>query len=665
MLDQSLLQSHFIGRDGFRWWIGQVPPIKDEKGDVWGEQANKQGWGIRVKVRILGYHPLDPEELSNQDLPWAQVMLPTTAGSGSAFYGVNSKVGQGDMVIGFFMDGDNAQIPIIMGVLGKTKEWSEAGYKNPFSPFTGFTENIKNPDSSMRGGKNGLPTNEDTPESQGAPPLIDPKNGQTSFSGTGQKVIFANTCENTTQSIITTEIDNLLKWVDEKQAKLGEYREKVQKAAQVIKSALGWLINEMFKKLELFLVGTQEKPGIIPRGIQLLYTVIYGSVLAATGDPAIAHQAGVTAEKTLIAPVQLLEKALVCIKNAVLDGLTNFIVNLLESLIENVKSFVTCAAEQFIGVILNSIVDNISGALTSALDGALGILGVVFNVASFLRGGLDSFSSLFDCGQSNTKCDGTKEWIVGVGPKSSEEINIGNIFNAVNEVGSLISGTVEGVSGAIGDFQNAASAISSTVDIFNGNSSLSLSACYTGYPKNRGPARIKIFGGGGTGATAVPICISTTENPHSIIGSRITNKGSGYRFPPFVEIIDDSGIGYGAKARATINSKGELQSIYMVSIGVNYPPCEETINGVIDTVIQSSGLDYSPNDTAIDDFGNEYDLIIDNGKIISARPINTVEISGLPQITVNSDTGFGAVISPVFGSISPSFETQTQIDCPV
>ena len=48
MLDQSLLQSHFIGRDGFRWWIGQVAPQ-----EVQGIQLDKDGWGNRLKVRIL------------------------------------------------------------------------------------------------------------------------------------------------------------------------------------------------------------------------------------------------------------------------------------------------------------------------------------------------------------------------------------------------------------------------------------------------------------------------------------------------------------------------------------------------------------------------------------------------------------------------------------
>ena len=51
MIGESLVQSNFIGRDGFKWWIGQVAP-EDSQGD----QLNEIGdaWGNRVKVRIMG-----------------------------------------------------------------------------------------------------------------------------------------------------------------------------------------------------------------------------------------------------------------------------------------------------------------------------------------------------------------------------------------------------------------------------------------------------------------------------------------------------------------------------------------------------------------------------------------------------------------------------------
>ena len=144
MIDESILKSNFIGRDGFRWWIGQIPPIEAQK-----TQANGGGWGNRTKVRILGYHPYSTAELSNDDLPWAQVLMPTTSGSGAANYAVNPKLRPGDTVFGFFLDGDNAQIPVIMGCFGRTDQVPSTKFASPFVPFTGYTKRIPAPNGTL------------------------------------------------------------------------------------------------------------------------------------------------------------------------------------------------------------------------------------------------------------------------------------------------------------------------------------------------------------------------------------------------------------------------------------------------------------------------------------------------------------------------------------
>ena len=137
MLDQAAIQNNFVGRDGFRWWIGQIPPYESM-----AEQLGNKGWGNRFKVRIMGYHPASEAELSNEDLPWAQVLLPPTAGSGAANAMTSVQIQPGDIVFGFFLDGDNAQIPIIQSVFGRTDLSSSAEYSSPFTPFTGFSQAI-------------------------------------------------------------------------------------------------------------------------------------------------------------------------------------------------------------------------------------------------------------------------------------------------------------------------------------------------------------------------------------------------------------------------------------------------------------------------------------------------------------------------------------------
>ena len=62
MIDESLIKSNFIGRDSFRWWVGQIAPIESLR-----KQNKGEGWGNRYKVRILGYHPFSKEDLPDKE----------------------------------------------------------------------------------------------------------------------------------------------------------------------------------------------------------------------------------------------------------------------------------------------------------------------------------------------------------------------------------------------------------------------------------------------------------------------------------------------------------------------------------------------------------------------------------------------------------------------
>ena len=47
--------------------------------------------------------------------------------------------------MGFFLDGDDAQLPVILGIFANTNNYyaSDEEYKSPFQPFTGYTSKIK------------------------------------------------------------------------------------------------------------------------------------------------------------------------------------------------------------------------------------------------------------------------------------------------------------------------------------------------------------------------------------------------------------------------------------------------------------------------------------------------------------------------------------------
>ena len=209
MIDESLLKSNFLGRDGFRWWIGQIPPAESMD-----KQINKDGWGNRTKVRILGYHPYDDGELPNEELPWAQILLSTTDGSGASNMATNHKIRPGDIVFGFFLDGDNAQIPVISGVFGRTDQVPSTTYTSPFVPFTGYTDRIPNDGSKVKINEQNGQTNTVQEAPVHLPPATANSINQIAYSSViGDNVYFATAQTDSKMNKISTELENAIKYL--------------------------------------------------------------------------------------------------------------------------------------------------------------------------------------------------------------------------------------------------------------------------------------------------------------------------------------------------------------------------------------------------------------------------------------------------------------------
>ena len=118
---------NFVGKDGFFWWVGEVEDNEDpmELG--------------RVKCRVLGYYTNvrggTTSDLPTKDLPWA-VVLQHTSQAGNDGQGESSgQLQPGAIVMGFFLDGESAQMPIILGVM-RVKKSAASNSKNIFA-FTG------------------------------------------------------------------------------------------------------------------------------------------------------------------------------------------------------------------------------------------------------------------------------------------------------------------------------------------------------------------------------------------------------------------------------------------------------------------------------------------------------------------------------------------------
>lgn len=121
----SLFNPGFLGAH-FNWWIGQIADDSTWRDNALpGKHESPEqipGWGRRYKVRIVGLHDREEEIISSDQLPWANVMYPITSGGGQTGASQTSNLRQGMFVFGFFLDGQDQQVPVIMGVLGNNAQ---------------------------------------------------------------------------------------------------------------------------------------------------------------------------------------------------------------------------------------------------------------------------------------------------------------------------------------------------------------------------------------------------------------------------------------------------------------------------------------------------------------------------------------------------------------
>lgn len=98
-----MYEQHFIGKNGFIWWIGVIE-----------NRLDPLGLG-RCQVRIFGWHgdgsPESKTKLPVEDLPWAQAIYPITNPPTTTMH----QLRVGDWVVGFFLDGEAGQAPVMFG----------------------------------------------------------------------------------------------------------------------------------------------------------------------------------------------------------------------------------------------------------------------------------------------------------------------------------------------------------------------------------------------------------------------------------------------------------------------------------------------------------------------------------------------------------------------
>lgn len=101
----------------FVWWTGVVEDRQDPL---------KAG---RCRVRIVGAHTPNKSDLPTNKLPWAQPLLAVNDTATPQYK-------EGDYVVGFYFDGQDSQVPIVMGIVPGIPQEARAasiGFSDPRS----------------------------------------------------------------------------------------------------------------------------------------------------------------------------------------------------------------------------------------------------------------------------------------------------------------------------------------------------------------------------------------------------------------------------------------------------------------------------------------------------------------------------------------------------
>ena len=674
---EQFIKSNFVGKDGFRWWIGQIAPDKVQR----PQTKTKKGWSIRYKVRIMGYHPYNNIELPDEDLPWAQVILPPGHGTGAAGLFKSIKFQQGDVVIGFFLDGDNGQLPMIFGAFGNSRYRVDKGEALPFQTYTGYTSTLKVPTETVLKESNSTGAVEPASPMQVSQSDADKVSETTgtgnratmsSFNG---KVVHLGCGKSQSQESVSNMkvgVQNMVGEVSDLKSKYDPstkfYKDKVNTLVSDKSSALSGnasgmvsgMTNNLYKKMTPMLSG----------GLTNMYDSVHATTLAATQSQSAANAAGTAAQASMLGPIGNMNGLLPCLTNKIIGNLGSVVEGILGAVADNVFNYVDCIGDQATGALMNAITGQISDGMQDSLGGINKLMKYMgdFDVEGLLRGDVDSLmgmSPLGDCGTPPPPPSGTDPctYRIGQGPISGGAPNLSgilkdsNIAKAAADAANLLGGAQD----LLGGFGLLSGGIG------GGGGSGGGTPCSGAKPEVCEPPKINIFGGGGVGASAIPffgnIVGGGGKKTGSIIGIKMTNPGNSYVFPPFVEIVDNCKQGFGAVARATIKD-GKVNEIYIVSEGQLYPISDDEPPIVTSVTIVNPGYGYKDCATVTDQFGNEYDVKCFKGSLVSVTPINSQDITEMPVLNVISDSGSGAILKANL-DVRPEFQGEVKqvIDC--
>ena len=729
MIDNALLKKQQVGRDGFFWWMGQVVHKKnwiDNQPKLPEEITKIPGFKRRVKVRIFGYHTADLEALPDEQLPWAYCLMPVTAGGASGGMSNSVNFSGGEFVFGFFLDGEDSQQPIVLGVFDKSAQINQSKSipKIGFTPFSGYTNGLveslnnvkesgtikKSSTSGSVSRSKGVSVNKTIADESAVNEAQ-----STDVKDQGDKAAHEN-------AKITGEVKPANKCADDNPAagiKLALSR--VQKQVAFIKEQQGLMLDPLTLKIG----NIQKEMDRASENISGYVKDIMDKVRAVTTKK-MAEVAAKASIKLPIAKMETFKKALDkqldglgCAFENIMGGLKNTLNGLLSDMMGKVTGFLDCVVNDVIGNMLdsalgaiNQVTNSISGILDSLTGGIDAIKLPLVEAGNFIA----SLKGMFTC-ESDTNCADVAQvsMLGGNLPEAPSDFMglvggalgggglipepVGGILKTASSLKSSITGVVDAVEDIGNNVSSAVDNISGAMNVVSGlpgQLASGLQGCNP-FANTCEPPLAVIFGGGVVAQTANAIINQAGE----IIG--VDTQGSTveqiiFGSKPSLNFTSNCGQGGGASGTVEVNPVTVgvgtvipfeptreknvpdgyvLKKIVMDSPGTNYPPAPDgSVGGsggvyanASQTIVRTADGDHQVIDPDMNTcFPAGSTVFIPSGGAVELPP-GTVDQQGNDASGYQNGRGLtegnGFVVSDYYCLITPTPEVQDVMTDPM
>ena len=425
MITEQLLKSNFSGKDGFSWWIGRV--AHPEYWKVENLASGHEGSAAhRVKVRIIGYHPWD-DELHESDLPWATVLQDPVTGGGQGSMGDTLSLVGGETAVGFFLDGEDAQQPVIIGLLNRSQEVADsiseeevfATGSSQFGVMTGYTGKV------VPATKRGFVAVENptiTKEKEVKSGEV--KNNKiTNTSNVIAKCESSGACAGFTQKYTKTQKNPPL-CEDNVVGDIGQALTDFVAFTSVLESFQGNFINPLTNAIvdmeQQIRSTAQQIQRIIRSALNNIRTGLIKRIMslfkvfAALGKKLNPFDffLGPAAQKAFKKIIDIL----FCLFDTIFGDIFGFIENLLKGMLGKIINVGVCAVEQFTSGILGKLMDlikKVTGPILAGINWLTGGLGNITKVLSKVSSYARQIIAFLEC--TGIKCDEPSEWVTNFG----------------------------------------------------------------------------------------------------------------------------------------------------------------------------------------------------------------------------------------------------------